>query len=97
MKSTCARSYFLTQPAVGGTSGLDSTAYECVIGVHGPASEGTLPTLHPWKASSVTPAPLTVQIFSGSSSCTISGMMSFAYASTKATHWNREQRQGRAS
>ena len=32
---------------------------------------------------------LTVQIFSGSSSCTISGMMSFAYASTKATHWNQ--------
>ena len=38
---------------------------------------------------------LTVQIFSGSSSCTISGIMSLAYASTKATHWTREWKEVR--
>ena len=38
---------------------------------------------------------LTVHIFSGSSSCTISGIMSLAYASTKATHWTREWKEVR--
>ena len=38
---------------------------------------------------------LTVHIFSGSSSCTISGIMSLAYASTKATHWSREWKEVR--
>ena len=35
-----------------------------------------------------------MHIFSGSSSCTISGIMSLAYASTKATHWTREWKEG---